>query len=42
MNEFIELRQIVSILRKRWPILVLGAVLGALLGYGISRQLSPN
>ena len=41
MNEFIELRQIVSILRKRWPILVLGAVLGALLGYGISRQLSP-
>lgn len=41
MSEFIELRQIVSILRKRWHFLVLGALLGALVGYGISRQLSP-
>lgn len=41
MNDFVELRQFLVIFLNRWPIILLGAVLGAALAFGISQQLSP-
>lgn len=41
MNEFIEIRQLVSIVLRQWRIIVLGAVLGAVLGILISLRLPP-
>lgn len=39
MNDFVELRQYVTAIRRRWWLILLGALLGAALGYGISQKL---
>ena len=41
MNDFVELRQYAAIVLKRWWIMLLGAIIGAALGYGISQRMSP-
>ena len=41
MDGFIELRQIVALLLRRWWILIIGAVLGAGLGLAVSRAQAP-
>ena len=41
MNDFVELRRIMSIILRRWWWLVIAAVLAALLGNIISRQQTP-
>ena len=41
MNEFVELRYLLTLLLKRWPVILLGALLGAGLSLGISQQMSP-
>ena len=33
MKEFIEVRQLVAMVLRRWPILLVGVVLGSVLGY---------
>lgn len=38
MDNFLELQQIVSILKKRWWILVLGSLAGVVIGYGITQS----
>lgn len=41
MNDFIELRQLIAVFLRRWWIMLLLAVVGAALGYGISQKLPP-
>lgn len=38
MDNYFELRQIISILKRKWWVLVLGSLLGAVIGYGISQR----
>ncbi len=38
MDNYLELRQIISILMRRWWVLVLGSLVGAVIGYGISQS----
>ena len=40
MDNYIELRQIISILKRGWWVLVLGLLIGAVVGYGISQSQS--
>jgi len=41
MNDFVELRQTIAIVRRWWWLVVLGAVAGAAIGYGVSRTRPP-
>ena len=41
MNDFVELRRVLTILRKRWQLLLLCTVSGAILGLGISFLQTP-
>jgi non-specific protein-tyrosine kinase len=41
LNDFVELRQYAAIILRRWWIILLGVVIGAALGYGISQRLAP-
>lgn len=41
MNDFIELRHFITLFWRRWPIILLAAILGAGLAFGISQELSP-
>lgn len=41
MNDFIEVRQIVAIMLRRWWLIVLGVILGAASGFFISRSQRP-
>jgi len=38
MNNYLELRQVISVLFRRWWVLVLGSLIGALIGFGISQS----
>lgn len=41
MKEFIEVRQLVAMVLRRWPILLVGVVLGSVLGYVLSQRAEP-
>lgn len=41
MKDFIEIRHLAAMILRRWPILLLGAVLGAALGYVLSQRAEP-
>lgn len=41
MDNFVELRQVITLLLSRWWLLLLGGVLGGLAGFGVSRLQTP-
>ncbi len=41
MKEFVELRQLVAMVIRRWPILLVGVVLGAVMAHVLSQRAAP-
>lgn len=41
MNDFIDVRQLVTLLLKRWWVIVLAVAISGALGYGVSRNIEP-
>lgn len=41
MNDFVELRHYMAIVLRRWWMLFLGAVIGAVIGYQVSQRIPP-